>query len=118
MSEIERPTYETATRCPKCDHPGNVRIKEAAPRSANLKLGTQLHTVYCENRACKWFDTCWYVQVNSDGSIPLPKNHRGESKIYANFEGHDQAARDLVASLEAAELAQRTPGAELRGYGR
>lgn len=114
MAETELPTYEEACCCPKCGQHGDVRIKTPAPRSAGLKPGTQLHTVYCVNEGCKWYETCWYIQVNPDGTIPPPKNHRGENKIYANFENHDQLARDLVRALEAQELAQRKTGTELR----
>jgi hypothetical protein len=111
-------TYEEATRCPKCGNPGEVAIKAPAPRQARLPRGTQIHTVYCRRELCPWNNTCWMVQVNADGTVPAPKNHRGEPKLYAGFEGHDNQANELIkqvrenAALE--EEQQRQPGHEQR----
>lgn len=106
-------TYEEATQCPKCGLPGNVRIKKPAGR--NLPPGTQLHTVYCENERCSWYNTCWFVQLNPDGSIPPPSDHRGEPKLYQGFEGHDMEANQIRAALEAAARQETEEGgAEIR----
>jgi hypothetical protein len=110
-------TYERACRCPKCGSPGHARIKAPAPKAARLPLGTQLHTVYCENKLCKWYNTCWVVQVNSDGSVPPPSNHTRERKLYAGFEGDDEFANRLMASLQAQAEAEVKPGAEIRNRG-
>lgn len=102
-------TYEEATRCPKCGQPGNVRRKTAPPKGAGLKPGTMIHHVYCEHELCPWYDTTWMVQVNPDGSVPPPTNHRGSAKIYQGFENHDQMARDINASLEAQRRREVSP---------
>jgi hypothetical protein len=116
-------TYEEATRCPKCEQPGNVRLKEPAGRPAPgttpLPKGTQLHTVYCENTFCKWYNSCWIVQVNPDGTVPAAKNHTGEPKIYQGQENADQVARDILRALEIQNQRSTEPGAEIRNpFGR
>lgn len=105
-------SYEEACRCPKCGKPGEVTDKSPAK---NLKRGTALHTVYCRTELCRWFNTCWYVQVNPDGSVPEAKNHTGEPKLYQGFENHDQMARDIMRALEAQSDAEIRPGSEIRG---
>jgi hypothetical protein len=118
MAESQDSTYEEATRCPKCGNPGNVRKKTAAPREANLPRGTTIHHVYCEHELCPWYDTTWMVQVNADGSVPPPKNHRGQPKIYQGFENHDQMARDITAAMEAQVRRETDPDQsqhEIRG---
>jgi hypothetical protein len=109
MTDSVESTYEEATRCPKCGNPGNVRIKAPAPRAANLPIGTTIHTVYCEHELCPWYETCWMVQVNKDGSVPPPKNHRGSAKIYQGFENHDQMARDINAAMELQRQREVSP---------
>lgn len=115
MAETELPTYEAACRCPKCGKPGEVRLKEAAPREAKLPPGTELHTVYCVTELCRWHETSWFVQVNKDGSIPPPRNHTGEKKLYAKFEGHDQMARDVMRALQDQyDASTQEGGAEIK----
>lgn len=111
MSESVQTTYEEATRCPKCNIPGEVRKIIPAP---NIR-GAKLHTVYCISKLCPWYDTCWMVQINLDGSVPEPKNHLNSPKAYVGFEGHEQMARDLEAALMA-QTAAETQGsnAEIR----
>jgi hypothetical protein len=53
-----------------------------------------------------WYNTPYIVQVNPDGSIPQPRDHRGEQKVYEGFESHDALARDIRAALEADRVAQ------------
>lgn len=102
-------TYEEATRCPKCGQPGNVRVKK---RAAGVRTrGAMVHLVYCEHTLCAWYNTCWAVQVNPDGTVPPPKDHRGEAKVYVGFENHDREAREIQAMLD------RQVQAELRGDG-
>lgn len=78
--------------------------------SANLPRGTMIHLIYCETELCPWYNTCWQVQVNPDGSIPYPKDHRGEPKLYANIEGHDQLAAQIRDALELQRLKEIKPG--------
>lgn len=94
--------FEEAKRCPKCGKPGNDRTMYPAPKVR----GAMIHMIYCENKLCTWFDTCWMVQVNADGSIPPPQNHSREPKVYVGFENHDQMARDIRAQLEAQTKAE------------
>jgi hypothetical protein len=100
-------SYEEATRCPKCGTIGNARLKKVQGRG-------QVHTVYCENKLCTWYNTCWIVQVRADGTVPPPTDHRRSPKLYQGFEDHDQAARDIVASLEAQVEAEKRGDGEIR----
>lgn len=106
---MTRPIFEEASRCPKCQTPGDDRKQDASGPK-----GSTLHYIYCVNDRCKWFDTFWIVQVNADGTIPPPKDHTGEKKIYQGFEGHDQRAAELIDTLKRnAEAELRPGGAEL-----
>ena len=105
--------FEEAKRCPKCGNPGEDRKTQDVPMSAGLPPKTTVHLIYCVTKLCPWFDTCWSVQVNPDGSIPTPRNHSGEAKVYAGFETHDRDAKAMIDYLKAQELAQTQPGAEL-----
>jgi len=99
-----RPTFENASRCPKCDTPGEDRKDDTGPK------GSTLHYIYCVNSRCKWFDTFWIVQVNKDGTVPPAKDHTGEKKIYEGFEGHDQRAQELIETLKRNAEAELRPG--------
>lgn len=107
-------TLEEAKRCPKCGNYGEDRIQRPVDRSTGLKAGTMVHIIYCVTEICPWFNTCWMVQVNKDGSIPPPQNHTGHPKVYQGFEGHDQQAKELIDFLKAEEKAQTQPGTEVR----
>ena len=106
-------TYETATRCPKCDIPGEVRSKQAVPAGKDIRPGTTAHIVYCLNERCTWNGTCWVVQVNPDGSVPPPQNHRGKQKVYENFLD-DGTSKRIVDSIQRQLDAETTEGAEIR----
>lgn len=119
MTESVQSTYEEATRCPKCSLPGEVKIKRPAPADAHLPRGTEIHTVYCKTTLCPWYNTCWIVQVNPDGSVPPPKNHTREPKVYSGIEGHDELAAQLIAGIKAererSQLPRDDPRHEVRG---
>ena len=104
--------YQEATRCPECKEPGNVRVKRPAPPQAGLPRGTTVHVVYCENKRCEWFNTSWLVQVNPDGSIPVPRDHTGEPKLYQGFEEHAAMAQRVIDQVEA--NSDTKPGLEFR----
>lgn len=110
MAETPDTSYEEAKRCPKCKQPGNVRLMRPAP---NIR-GAMLHMIYCENELCVWHDEVWMVQVNADGSVPPPTDHRGEQKIYVGFENHDQMARDILRMLEAQQKLETEGHGEIR----
>ena len=97
MSET---TYEEACRCPKCKHPGEVRIKRPAPREAGLKHGTMIHQVYCVHELCPWYNTAWMIQVNADGSVPPPQNHTGKNKLYIQDKDADAMAARVRAMID------------------
>jgi len=107
-------TFEEASRCPKCSKPGEDRKTVNVGGQNDLPRGTTVHLIYCMNELCPWFDTCWNVQVRPDGSVPAPKNHTGEAKIYAGFKDHDVRAKELIDYLKAEEQAQTQPGFEIR----
>ena len=101
-------TFTEAKRCPKCEVPGEDRRQSKAPQGATR--GAMLHYIFCMNERCEWFDTCWIVQVNPDGSVPPKANHTGQPKVYEGFEGHDKQARDIRAALEADKRHQQSSG--------
>jgi len=73
-----RPSFEQAKDCPKCGKPGEVRRVTASRDGTGRPV--ELHLVYCTTELCKWFDSPWVVQVNSDGSIPKAYSQIGEKK--------------------------------------
>lgn len=95
--------FEQAKRCPQCKNPGDIRKQQLAPRMSGLPFGTKILHIYCVSRPCDWYNTPWIVQVNADGTIPAPTDHKGEEKVYVGFEGHDAEAEALVLQLKMAE---------------
>ena len=66
-------TWEEASRCPRCGHPGH----DIATRPTQRR-GTMAHTLRCESsELCPWYNTTWVVNVNEDGSIPAPYSQVG-----------------------------------------
>lgn len=115
------PTYEKATRCPKCDTPGEVVNKMPAKpvpgMGVRVKPGTQIHTVYCRNEACRWFSTNWIVQVNPDGEVPPPTVHkRGDiDKAFPSRGFNDTEAERVERTLQRQlEQETRLGGGEVR----
>jgi hypothetical protein len=83
MTESVQTTLEEASRCPKCAFPGEligktpVSVRSPDGSRRNIAPGTMLHHFMCKNDRCKWYDTiCRLVQVNPDGSIPIPSQKR------------------------------------------
>lgn len=107
-------SFEEAKICPKCNKPGEDRKTVVAP---GLPRGTTVHTIYCVSVLCPWYETCWMVQVNPDGSIPPPQDHTRTEKVYVGFEGHDEMAKALVDELKASEKHQQDPGYEIKRRG-
>src|SRR6266496_2162294 len=90
-----RPVFETASKCPKCSQPGEDRQQTPGVK------GSTIHHIYCVNKNCKWYNTpCQLIQVNRDGSIPSPKDHSREKKIYEGFDDHDRRAQELIETLK------------------
>jgi len=111
MSDEVDETFEDHKRCPRCKEPGEDSGSVAAP---NAPKGTKLHTIYCRNERCKWFNTPWLVQVNPDGSVPKPVDHKKRPKMYVGFEGHDQMANQIREAMEADRAASLLRGSEVR----
>jgi hypothetical protein len=103
-------TFEEASRCPKCKKPGEDAGVMRMPLGTGLPRGTTVHQIFCRNEGCEWFSTPWMVQVNPDGSVPAPRDHTGEAKVYVGFEKHDQEARDIKAALQAEKDASTVEG--------
>lgn len=103
-------TFEEAKVCPKCGQPG----EDVRNVPAKGIRGARVHTIYCRKDGCKWYNTCWFVQVNKDGSIPPAMDHSRTPKQYEGFQGHDQMAIDLVNELKRASALQELPGSEIR----
>lgn len=114
MTEGSITTYEEAKTCPKCGRVGEVRLSVPAKPDRDIKPGTKIEHVYCTTELCRWYNTPWLLQVNPDGTIPPPKNHRGEPKVYQGFEGHDEMANRIVANLKAQQQAEMRPGSEIK----
>lgn len=109
MSDTQT-TMEEASRCPQCKEPGDDRIQRPVPGMR----GVMVHSIYCVNQRCDWYNTAWIVQVNADGSIPPPTDHRYGPKMYVGFENADREARDIRAMLEAQALLETKGHGELR----
>jgi hypothetical protein len=62
MSDI---TYEQASRCPRCDQPGEETVTRPGSRKSTIYILT------CRNSACRWYNTRWVVQRLEDGTIPV-----------------------------------------------
>lgn len=106
-------TLEEAKKCPRCSLPGEDRKVIPAPAAAHLPRGTTIHLIYCMTELCPWFQTCWQVQVNADGSIPAPKDHTHEPKVYAGIEGHDDLAEKIREALMLQREMEVKPGGEI-----
>jgi hypothetical protein len=104
-------TYEEATRCPRCALPGDVTGKAPA-----AKRGYQVHTVYCRNKDCSWFDSMWIVQVNPDGSVPQPNTAkpREADKLYPSLQAPPEEEQRILAALERQVSVEVKPGGEVR----
>jgi hypothetical protein len=98
-------TWEDAKRCPKCGNPGNDSV--VTP----LGNGSKIHTIYCENPTCRWYETSWIVQVMADGSIPVRKP--GEKDYPELSPGVAAAAQRQLDTLRAAETGDEDAAHEL-----
>jgi len=106
-------TFEEAKNCPKCGMPG-MEVSATPMHDKDLKYGAAVvHLIQCRNERCNWFNTNWSVQVNPDGSIPPPQNHRGGPKKYDAFLPDEQTQR-MVDNLQRQLDAEVTENAELR----
>lgn len=75
MSE-ESPTWEEATRCPRCGRSG-----EDTGARPGKRRGVMIHTIYCRTELCTWHNTSWLVQINEDGTIPQAHSRNREKQF-------------------------------------
>jgi len=61
-------TEEQAKRCPRCTVPGRVVNKRTIRAHGGDPAG--MFTMQCGNLKCRWYQTNWVVQVNTDGEVP------------------------------------------------
>lgn len=79
MPDETTPTFEVAKRCPKCDMPGEDM--GASPAKNQRGQNVAVHSIFCRNPECIWYNTNWIVQVNPDGSVPKPYSQLGNKKF-------------------------------------
>jgi hypothetical protein len=103
-----QPTYEEAKRCPRCQLPGEV-----VSRMPTAKPGTQVHTVYCRNEDCPWFNSMWIVQVNPDGSVP-PPNTSSQEKLFPKLMAPPDEEQRVLRALQRQLDVETQPGGEVR----
>lgn len=84
------PTLDEASRCPICKEPAQQTVSRSGSR------GSKLHTYVCRNQNCRWYDTGFLVQVDSNGDVY--ERPKGE-KEFTPF-SKEQASR-IEAGLEA-----------------
>jgi len=100
-------TLEEAKRCPRCEEPGeHVAAEDRALRSIR---GAKVIKIYCRNQRCKWYNTPWTIQVNSNGTIPLALLNRDKK-----FPKLPNRGNSVVENLtRQVELETKTGGAEI-----
>lgn len=100
------PTFEEASRCPKCDQPGKeVTVKPGSRR------GVMVHVIECATQLCKWYGERWFVQVNEDGTIPKAYSQVGP-KAYPKVS--DESITRINEALERQLDVEKRPGGEIR----
>jgi hypothetical protein len=103
----ELPQYEQAKLCPRCKLPGEVVNKMPAP---NKRPGTQVHVVTCRTSGCRWENTDWIIQVNADGSVPPPQNHRPGTGVFSGLRPTSDEESRILSSLQKQVAQETKPG--------
>lgn len=89
-------TLDEASRCPKCDQPGDHSSSESRPD------GSIVRTYYCRNERCRWYNTPWIVQVKADGTIP---ERKPQEKDYPDLTpGQEAMARRVIEDVVQEDL--------------
>jgi hypothetical protein len=106
-----KPTFETAKLCPKCGLPGE---DTGATPVISQQSGrpVKVHSIFCRNETCEWYNTNWIVQVNEDGSVPAPYSQLGEKQYPKASEDLEQRVRDALTVQQQMET--QPGGAEIR----
>ena len=82
------------------------------------KTGTLLVTMQCVNERCKWYDTQWYVQVNPDGTVPVPDHAKETNKAYPNLVSSEEERRFVDGVARQLVQEQALGGGEIGGLRR
>ena len=90
-------TWEDASRCPICKEAGREDVTKSLGRKGKVI------TLICENRACRWYNTGWVVQVGPNGEIPDPTT--GRDREFAPKSGFVES----MANRAMEELAMDDP---------
>lgn len=88
-------TFEEAKRCPKCDELG----EDTGSRRGSK--GSRIHTVFCRNSACRWYNTSWVVQRMPDGTVP-EREYSPHEKTFPAIPGmtRERAQREVEAIID------------------
>jgi hypothetical protein len=100
-------TFEEASECPKCHHPG----KQVGAKPAGQGRGT-LITLMCMTAVCPWFETTYVVQRKPDGTVPEPDTSRRLTRPIAA--PTDAMTERAVADAAAWLAASVNPNNEIR----
>jgi len=102
-------TLEEASRCSKCDNPGEYTGEQ---RLESVR-GSKIKTFTCRNARCKWFNqVCAVVQVDVNGTIPPATLQR--PKQFPKLP--DDGGRTL-SNLEQQVVQETSKGGEIRRRG-
>ena len=93
-------TFEEASRCPKCDNPGEQKEKRA-DRTHDLYIFT------CQNKVCLWYQTDWVVQRNSDGTIPEREVNRLKTFPVVPGMSQEKAIEQVKKTIKDEERGKR-----------
>jgi len=84
-------SFESASSCPKCSNAG----KEISAQKSSR--GSTVYVFACVTEVCRWYNTTWIVQINSDGSIP--ERRPGDREFPKRPEMNEQRGRDIINQL-------------------
>lgn len=87
-------SLEEASRCPKCEEPGEETRKMPGPKRSKVHIYT------CRNERCSWLNTNWTVQEMDDGTIPERK--QGPKELPPLTPSEEAMARAILEDNEAA----------------
>lgn len=99
-------TFEEAKLCPKCGKPGDDR-KQTRSKDSHGKPVT-VHLIYCTTELCRWYNTCWSVQVNADGSIPTAYSSAFQQKMFPKVSQETETR--IQEAMDAQLRAETQPG--------
>jgi hypothetical protein len=110
--------YDVASRCPKCDMPGDLHNKIPA-KPGTAASGTTIHLFYCRNDQCRWGqdEVSWIVQVNPDGTVPPANTGRSREKAFPTLKGPDGEEMRVLRTIEKQLKAETQPGSEVKKRG-